>query len=175
MSYRNLFLVFLGLSLNVFHGFAQGFSSPPIATNTVNTVRFNELNLKSSDYSVLSTVTETALIAEERGRRGYTISCEEEGFRLEFEYDKDDIVLKNWDGIIKMGFLANNIPSELKTPKDSYDIANKLAVYKLINTAQMQGADGVIEPIISINMARNGNVYYYKATVSGKLIKLNVK
>lgn len=98
--------------------------------------------------------------------------CEDESFRLEYAWVKDKWQLCNWEGVVKVGFLSNE-NDDLFVPKSAAIVAKRLAIYKLINEAQMKGADGVIEPIISMNMARNGKRYYYKTTASGKLIKLN--
>lgn len=174
MCYRYVILTVFALSLSVFSGFAQNaFSEPPIASNKINSVRLSELNLKSSDYTVLNTVTETSLISlEYRGKNKYSIMCEDENFRLEYAWVKDKWQLCNWEGVVKVGFLSNE-NDDLFVPKSAAIVAKRLAIYKLINEAQMKGADGVIEPIISMNMARNGKRYYYKTTASGKLIKLN--
>lgn len=151
------------------------FSEPPIATNTINSVRLSELNLTGSDYTVMNTITETSLISVEHSRKGFKIYCEDEDFKLEYRYEKTgEAQLIDWEGVVKLGFLSND-DVYLYTPKRPADIAAKLAVYKMINAAQMNGADGVIEPTISMNMARNGKLHYYKTTVSCKLIKLIVK
>ena len=177
MSYRYLFLVFLGLSLNIFHGYAQdAFSEPPIASNKINSVRLSELNLRSSDYTVLNTLTETSLVSiEYQGKNKYTIACEDEGFRIEYKWNGKEKhwEVNDWEGIVKLGFLSGE-DDDIFFPRYASTVAKRLAIYKLINAAQMKGADGVIEPIVSMNMARNGKLYYYKTTVSGKLIKLTV-
>lgn len=173
---RALF-AFLFLMAFAPNGFAQ-FSEPPIATNTINAIQLRELNLRSGDYTIMQSVTATSIIAVEHSKKGFTITCEDENFMLKYKYlDKDReekyAILDDWEGVVKLGFLNNMV--DWKLPKNAADVAKRLAIYRLINTAQQAGADGVIEPIVSMNMARSGKLYYYKTTVTGRLIKLNAK
>ncbi len=127
----------------------------------------------------MNTVTETAVVSRQEIRNGYIAACEDENFTLKFGYyrskidEKLYVKLLDCKGVIKLGFLSNT--AELYEPYDVADISKRLAIYRLINTAQQMGADGVVEPIISMNMAKSGNLLYYKTTISGKLIKLKVK
>ena len=156
------------------------FSEPPIATNTINALQFSELNLSSGDFTILESVTETSIIAQEDTRKGRVITCEDEDFMLVFRdfYIKKEKKyiqeLVNWSGIVKLGFLKNDI-DKLSIPNNAAEIGKRLAIYRLINTATQSGADGILEPIVSMNMARSGGKIYYKTTVTGRLIRLNNK
>ena len=156
----------------------SSFTEPPIATNTINAVKLSELNLTSNDYTLMETITETSIISVEHSKRGFTIASEDEDFMLKYKYvkEKEDgrtqwyIDLEDWSGVVKLGYLSNDV--DVYTPKRPADVAKKLAVYRLINVAQQSGADGIVEPVISMNMAKNGKLYFYKTTVTGRMIKL---
>ncbi len=47
-------------------------------------------------------------------------------------------------------------------------------MYRLINVAKTNGADGIIEPIVSTNVEQSGkDDILYKTTVEAKIIKLH--
>ena len=160
-----------------FNALAQDFSEPPIVTNSINAVRLSELNLTSSDYSLMNTITETSIVSVSYSRRGFTITGEDESFVLKYKYIKkgDDwhTELVDWSGTVKLGYLSND--TDLYVPKRAADVAKRLAIHRLIARAQQMGADGIVEPIVSMNMATNGKQDYFKTTVSGKLIVLKVQ
>lgn len=165
-------VIFTGLSLSVN---AQDYTEPPIATNTINAIGLRELNLRTGDYEVMKAVTENAVISVEFSKKGFTVQCEDEDFMLKYKFNKDKdgegyAELVDWNGVIKQGYLSNT--AELRLPRNAAEVAKRLAIYRLINTAAQMGADGVVEPVVSMNMAKNGKLIYYKTTVTGRLIKL---
>lgn len=169
------FLIAMTLSVSL-SSFAQdGFTRPPIATNSISSIQFRDLYLHEGDYTIMQTVTESALVSASYSKKGkdYEIICEDEDFRLKYEWDKDKerYVLEDWSGVVKLGYLRNDM--EVKPPKDADDIARRLAIYRLIATASQNGADAIIDPIVTMNMARSGNLFYYKVTATGRMIKLN--
>ena len=154
------------------------FDEPPIATNTINALQFSELNLNSGDFSILDVVTESSIIVLEQTKKERIITCEDEDFRLVFKYVKEEnkkvLKLEEWSGIIKLGYLKNEI-EKLSVPYNAAEIGRRLAIYRLINVASQSGADGILEPIVSMNMASNGGKIYFKTNVTGRLIRLNNK
>lgn len=166
-----LFAVFAGIPLCAS---AQEFSEPPIATNTINAVKLSELNLRSSDYELLQQVTETAVVSVDNNRRGFVINCDDENFMLKYKYVKEGgkwyTELSDWDGVVKLGYLSNNI--DLYVPNRAADVAKGLALYRLISTASQMGADGIVEPMVSMNVAKSGKTIYFKTTVMGRMIRL---
>lgn len=150
-------------------------SNPPIATNSMKAVGLGELNLRTNDYTVLPPITVSTLVSVEyKGKREYTIRIEEkdEEVMLKYRWSSSDKEweLRDWDGIIKLGFLGND--ATLYTPKYATEVAGRLGLYRLIAQAQAQGADGIVEPIISTNMAKNGKQYFFKTTVTARPIIL---
>ncbi len=151
----------------------------PKAVNTVNAVSLKELNLERKDYDILNTVTAEATIVYSEGNGGNIrrINCPDEDFSLTHSYHKKTGWHCTFRGIVKLGYLANDysLPNEMIANPE--EVARRLAIYRLINQANLVGADGVIEPIIStsVDNAKSGkttNSVVFKSTVSAKLIKL---
>lgn len=157
-------------------------STPPIATNSVKAVSLGELNLRTNDYTVLPPITVTSLVSLEiKGKREFIIRVEDEDEDVILKYrwksgsgsTPGKWELRDWDGLIKLGFMSHG--TALYTPDEAADVAKRLAFYRLIAQAQTQGADGIVEPIISTNMAKNGKQYFFKATVTARplILKTN--
>ncbi|MCQ2340369.1 MAG: hypothetical protein MJZ79_06300 [Paludibacteraceae bacterium] len=148
----------------------------PKAVNTVNTVGLNELNLDRKDYKILKTVSSEAVVTyEQRGDKYYVREANGE-CELSFVYDRK---AKEWEydefkGIARYGFLSNDygvIESVKNMSPESY--ARNLAVYRLINQCKLYGGDGLIEPIISMNVGQQGRAIVFTVSASAKLVKLN--
>ena len=173
--FRYLFLLFVASLAFPGCGSLKGTSSaPPIATNTINVASFKDLHLQKGDYVILKTASETSVIKARFTKYGFTISSENGDFELEYKYDREDegyVRLEDWSGVLNLGYFHNDV-NALRYPTSPAEVARRLAIYQLINTAAQAGADAVVEPVISMNMAKNGAFYYYKTTVTGKLIQL---
>ena len=152
-------------------------SEPPIATNSINAIGLSELNLSSGDYSLLKPITISVVISVEyKGKRHKIIQCEDEDFTLEYKWGKRDNgsygwKIQDWEGVVKLGFLSNSIGA-LTHDLSAHEAALRLAKYRLISQAQMQGADGVIEPIFSTNVAQSGKKLFFKTTVTARPLVL---
>jgi len=148
----------------------------PMAVNTVNSVGLDEMNLQRSDYEIINTLTQTAVVYCRMTAKEMTIRDQDGEFHLPFERNKlGQMILKinKVQGFAKLGFLSNDyaVQDDWCSPEN---IARRLAVYRLINQAQEYGADGVIEPVISTNMDQSGKEIIFKTTVTAKAIKLKV-
>lgn len=147
----------------------------PKALNTVNTVTLSELNLGRKDYRILNTVTSEATITCDYGMNTVEIKDENGEFELNYKINGNVWTYDNHKGVMKLGFLArdysnSDINGGLLYPED---IARRMAIYRLINSVQENGGDGVIEPTISTNVEQvSKKTIIYKATVTGKIIKL---
>ncbi len=150
----------------------------PQATNTVNSIRFSELNLEATDYTIMKTITAEAKIVYETNRSGDKIKIKEANseFLLNYERDDDGITLKSFEGVVRVGYLTND---DLRGDPTYYyqpeSLARSLAIYRLINQANANGADGVVEPIISTNVEQVGNALVFLTTVSAKIVRIKVK
>ncbi|MBQ7856878.1 MAG: hypothetical protein IJ348_07200 [Alistipes sp.] len=134
----------------------------------------SELNLDRNDYQVLNTVTAEATISytENAGGTNRVIKCDDEDFALQYLQSKEGWICR-YRGIVKLGYLANDysVAKDILHPEE---VARRLAIYRIINMVQQEGADGVIEPIVSTNVD-NGlgkNEVIFKTTVRAKLVKL---
>ena len=146
---------------------------PPKAINTVNPVSLDELNLKREDYQILQTITaESNVILNYKSSTDIEIKDEAGEFKVKCQIINGTIFFKEQEGVMKLGYLSRDYTSS-STPLHPEEIVRRTAIYRLINTAQENGADGVIEPTISTNIEQVGkNSVMYKTTVSGKIIKL---
>ena len=149
----------------------------PTAVNTINSVGLSELNLKhGTDYTIVNTVTAEATVIYSEQKKGEQVTIKEENDECKLVY-KFDSELEKWalvdfDGIARFGFLSNDEGRvSLREINPEY-VSRNLAIYRLINKSKVNGADGVIEPVISTNVEQRGKEIVFKTTVSAKLIKL---
>ena len=151
----------------------------PQATNTINSVSLQELNLERKDYIVLNTISAEATIIAKFTSDKVKVDDPDGGFSLTWKkvaFGKDEY---GWtpdkiDGVVRLGYLSNDYQNELfNIGPYPHWIVRRLAIYRLINAAKVAGGDGVIEPIISTNVEGKGKKeIVYKTTVSAKLVKI---
>ncbi len=148
----------------------------PQAYNTVNSVNFSELNLERKNYEVINTITAEATVKYENKWGQITIQEENSEFELFYRTEKDgSLSLMKYDGVLKIGSLTNDdLQGEPVFARNPESLARSLAIYRLINLAKEQGADGVIEPLVSTNVEQRGKEVYFQTTVSAKLVKIKV-
>ena len=149
----------------------------PVAVNTVNSVRLDELNLKhGTDYTIVNTITAEATVIYSENRKGEKITLREENgeFKITYEYnsEKDDWYCTDFEGVARFGFLTNDDYNQDYSLDEPEYVVRNVAIYRLINASKVRGADGVIEPVISTNVEQQGKEIVFKTTVSAKLIKL---
>lgn len=154
----------------------------PQAKSMVNSVRFQELNLTHTDYSVLNTLSAEATISVTYYSNG---SIEVSDYDNTFSYQLKPVgkkgsgvyMLEKTDGVIRTGFLSHDTSNvDLTSPED---IALGTALYRVISLSQEMGADGLIEPVVATNIeGTSGSMgkmtVVYKTTVSAKPVKLKV-
>ena len=148
----------------------------PKAVNTVNVVTLKELNLTRADYKILNTVTAEAAIIYTENKKGSvcTLRGADEDFYVKYTFDKEgDLEEEEFSGVLRFGYLYNDykINNGIISPEE---MARRLAIYRLINIVQLEGADGVVEPVISTNVENTSNKRecILKTTVRAKLVKL---
>ena len=150
----------------------------PTAISSVSkTVYIEELNLTKNDYQIINTETAEAVIIYEENRGGdFEIKEQNDEFSLEFEKDdKTQTFDIEYSGVVKCGYLsANDRGIDYANPHPA-DFARGLAIYRLINSVQEQGADGIIEPIITMKVGQDGRKIVFTTTISAKLIKIKTK
>lgn len=149
----------------------------PVAVNTVNSVRLDELNLKhGSDYTIVNTITAEATVLYSSHRKGEKFTLREENgeFSITYEYNNEigDFICTDFDGVARFGFLTNDDYNKDYSLDEPEYVVRNVAIYRLINASKVRGADGVIEPVLSTNVEQRGKEVVFKTTVSAKLIKL---
>ena len=153
----------------------------PKAKSTVNAITLKELNLTNSDYTILNTISESAIISVTYyANEQIDVRDAENTFSYTLAKNKSTkgtyIPIKQ-KGVIRAGFLSNDYGIvDMDNPED---MARCLAIYRLINRSQELGADGLVEPVISTNIEGTSGfggelTVSYKTTVSAKPIKLRV-
>lgn len=153
-----------------------GSSSLPViprAINTVAPVTFNDLNLKSEDYTLLNTSKAVATVQAKYSKNKVEISTD--GFTIKYNIKNGIWLFDKCEGVATIGYLKN-----IATQSSAYifpeELARRIAIYRLINNVKMDDADGVIEPVVSTNVSTTGkNTVTYVSTAQGKLIKLKSK
>lgn len=146
----------------------------PTAVSSVSrVVTMEDLNLNKDNCQIINTETAEAVVYyEEEDDNEYEIGEENGEFLLKFEKDGDNGWKIKYLGIVKYGVLSNNFIVDYD---NAYSIARGLATYRLINAVQEQGADGVIEPIVTVKVGQEGKRVIYTASISAKLVKIKTK
>jgi hypothetical protein len=155
-----------------------------VGRNTINTVYWPELMLDRTEYVVLERVTATATVTYDATfRRKPKIIGDNDEFVITVKPYGAVIT----DGVCKFGYLQADIgvTTEVKrglfkkqgvvsyVPSDPEIVARRLAVYRLINEAKAIGADALIEPIISSDVASTRRkINVIKTTVSAKAVAI---
>lgn len=142
----------------------------------------DDLKLSRENYKIINTETAEASVFSEDyvnafGKiQGYGIGEVNGEFLLKYKSmgsgNETSYKLDSYSGIIKYGTLTADFSDFEYEP---YALAAGLATYRLINAVQDQGADAVIEPIITVKVGQEGRKVIYTATISAKLIKINTK
>jgi predicted RNA-binding protein with PUA-like domain/uncharacterized protein YbjQ (UPF0145 family) len=156
-----------------------------IGRSTINTVTFSQLELERDDYEILRTVTATATLNVTMNMGVMEIREENNEFSLSISSSTKKLN----SGVLKFGYLTNDIGRTSATvasgllgkstqvvtyiPQDPEEISRRLAKYRLINEAKALGADGIIEPVISSDIAAiSKNKVIIKTTASAKVLVL---
>ena len=145
----------------------------PQATNSAGAVAFGELNLNRSEYLVYNTITETATIIFDAGLNKNKIYEANKEFSYEVSYDKaGKLIISDIEGVVKLGTFYHTASNEFD-PTNAGEIARKLAIFRLNNSAKEAGADYIIEPIVSVNISKTGkSEITYTATATAKLVRI---
>jgi uncharacterized protein YbjQ (UPF0145 family) len=158
-----------------------------VGRSTINTVNWIELNLARSNYEVLNRVTATATVTYDATNRKKP--------KIIGENNEFQIVMKPWGpvidfGVLKLGYLTGDVGKTTEVrkglgkksgvityiPTDPEIVARQLAAYRIITEAKALGADALIEPIISSDVASIGKrVSVIKTTISAKAVSIKLE
>lgn len=154
--------------------FMEKASLIPVATNTISSVSFSDLNLEREDYNILNTIEVSSLVTVVYGNNGDIKITDDSGYTIEVCKDEKTGALKTKSsGVLRAGFLTNDYG------KISYDdpeaIARATAFSKLVSMAKEHGGDALIEPIVSTNLEEQSGrgtkrTIVYSTTASAKVI-----
>ncbi len=190
MKTKNLLKVALFAIVAISMVACKSASIIPQARSTVNSISFSDLNLERGDYSIMNTITAEATIKYTQKANGVDIEAVGGDFTLEFEEkevknggwmgmgkSEKQLLLDKFSGVVRLGYLTNDdADGEITYLQNPEDLGRRLAIYRLINMAKEQGADGVIEPLVSTNVEQVGRkTIMFTTTVSAKCVKIKVK
>lgn len=146
----------------------------PQASNTVNTVYFKDLNLTGNEYEVLNKVTATATInVRHKSSTEIIVQAPDDDFTIVYKGGDGNWRIDNVVGVAHFGYLVNDDALMSKTFYSISDIVRRIAIYRLINEVQQQGADGIIEPTVSTNTVQTGKKNFtFTTCAEGKLVRL---
>lgn len=160
-------------------GFAScGVQLIPESVNTIDRAPLADLNLQRSDYEILNTITaEAAVVSRDISKKKREFSDINGEFSVKwqkkgFSRKSTGWVCKDFQGILRTGALYD-LPAQTADHADPLDMAQRLALYRVINLAQQEGADAIVEPSYTVGLEQTGRrQVVYKATVTAKIIKL---
>lgn len=153
----------------------------PAAINSISEpVQLDYLNLTKDSYQILKTETvESVIVYEEKGSgaaKKIIISEKNDEFVLEF---KQNPTTGGYDithsGVVKVGYLSQSDSFINYYEPSPAAFARGLAAYRLINSVQDQGADGIIEPVVTMKVGQEGKKLIFTAVISAKMIKIKTK
>lgn len=150
---------------------------PAAVSEVSKIVSIDELNLTNADYQIVSTETaEGVIVCEFKGNKIIVVEPNGE-YMLTYVIDKKtrEIIEIEHEGVVKYGYLSaydRNVDYYKAQPTD---FSRGLAAYRLIESAQNQGADGIIEPMTTMKVEQDGKNIIYTTTITAKFIKINTK
>lgn len=149
----------------------------PRAVSTASAVNIESLNLKSGDYEILNTITESATVVCEYKNNEIKIKSGDGDFSYTFAFDNNrGWNLKSFSGVATMGYLYNEINNVANSATiNAEEFARLGATAKLIDAIKDYGADGVIEPVTTTQVSGTGRTIEYKSTVRAKLVVIKAK
>lgn len=163
-------------------GFAScGVRLIPESVNTIDRASLADLNLQRSDYEILNTITADATVVSrdisKKKREISDINGEfsvkwQKKMRGPFSRKAPVWLCKDFQGVLRTGALYD-LPAQTADHTDPMDMVQRLALYRVINLAQQEGADAIVEPSYTVGIEQTGRrQVVYKATVTAKIIKL---
>lgn len=141
-----------------------------VSTGPVSTI--HDLGLKSGQYDILNTVTETASVrCEYKGNTIRIVSGDGE-FSYKFSFDeKKGWHLDSFQGAAALGYFATdieNVTSDVPRPEE---FSRRVAMAKILKAVTDYNADGIVEPVVTTNATNAGDrTVEYTSTVRAKLV-----
>lgn len=156
---------------------AQSSIIPTTAISNMPTITIKDMNLNRNDYTILKTISATAIVNSDNKRSSRTIYEENKEFKLVYDIVKIDgkryLEYESCEGVIRLGYIGStNIYNSESNYIPAEEIVRRLALYRLINLAKEYGADALFEPTITTTATSSGKTLIYKTEASAKLIKI---
>lgn len=144
----------------------------PHSVSTASSVSFDDLHLKSGEYSILKTITESATVRCEFNSSEIKVIGGDGDFTYTFKYDaKSGWSLAKFSGAAALGYFAEDYISTPSEIPNTEEFARRVAMAKIISAVSDYHADAVIEPVVVTKVNNlGGNSVEYTTTVSAKLV-----
>ena len=147
----------------------------PYARSSVST----ESLVPGKNYEIVDTITAEAVVAVSSKSDRFEIEADSGDFLNVCNVTKNEGIKYNLEkskGILLFGFVEGLDLGE-PDPCDGNSVASGLAAYKLINEIKNSGADGIVAPMISVDVEETGSGFFsrtltYKVVITAKLVKI---
>lgn len=149
----------------------------PHSVSTISAVPMADLNLKTGDYDVLKTVSETASVVCEYRKDEIKVVSGDGDFSYTFKNDiKNGWSLKSFSGAAEFGYFSSDFEGKPSEVPNIEEFSRRVAMARIVTLARDYGADAVLEPVCVTRASNAGNrKVEYSCTVSAKLIVIKVK
>lgn len=156
---------------------AQSSLIPTTAISNMPVITISDMNLDRNDYTILNSITATAVVRSDNRKSKRTIFEENNEFKLVYDIVKSDgkryLEYDDCEGVIRLGYIGGtNIYNSDSNYIPAEEIVRRLALYRLIGLAKQYGADALFEPTITTTATSEGKLLVYRTEASAKLIKI---
>ncbi len=170
-------LLLCSLTFSISSAMAQSVLIPTTAISTMPVASMDNISQGRKEYTILNTITATAIVQSDNNKNHRTIFEENKEFTLVYDIEKREekryLEYSECEGVLRLGFLGGTaVYSSDATYLPAEEIVRRLALYRLINLAKEYGADALLAPTITTTATSNKKLLTYKSEVSAKIIKI---
>lgn len=144
----------------------------PHSVSTVSSVSFDDLKLKTGEYTILKTISETATVKSEFRNNEIKVTGGDGDFTYTFRYDpKAGWSLAKFSGAASLGYFTKDYIATGTEVPNTEEFARRVAMAKIIAAVADYHADAIVEPVVVTKVENlGGSTVEYTSTVSAKLV-----
>lgn len=143
----------------------------PHSVSTASSVPFKDLNLKTGEYSILKTITESASVRCEFKNNEIKVIGGDGDFTYTFRFNNGSWSLAKFSGAAELGYFAEDFIASPSEIPNTEEFARRVAMSKIIGAMKDFHADAVVEPVVVTKVNNLGNnTVEYLTTISAKLV-----
>lgn len=146
----------------------------PHSVSTVGVTTVKDLDLKSGQYQILKTISESASVICEYKSNSIKITSGDGDFSYKFLFDtRSGWKLESFTGAASLGYFTNDFNYAKSSMPSPEEFSRRVAMARIIDAVADLNADGIIEPITVTSASNIGNKKVeYRTTVRAKLISI---